>query len=127
CRLVRQTPPGAKLALVGQYARRMSSHAAEGCAADFVVTQPPELRDLPSAFDLYGDEPPPFLALQLNPDIAVAEARAAVERGVIHFTFFEDDICRDGGEPLREIVAKTKRLHKHLRLHFICGLDPAKV
>ena len=45
----------------------------------------------------------------------------------MHFTFFEDDICKDGGEPLKEIVAKTKGLHKHLRYHLICGLDPATV
>jgi len=127
CRLVRQALPEVRVALVGQYARLMTKHAADGCAADFVVSHPPELDNQPSAFDLYGDEPPPFLALQLNPDVAVAEARAAVEQGVVHFTFFEDDICRDGGEPLQEILAKTKGLHKHLRYHFICGLDPAKV
>jgi hypothetical protein len=46
---------------------------------------------------------------------------------VLHFTFFEDDLCREGGEPLVEIFEKTKGLHKNLRFHFICGLDPAKV
>jgi hypothetical protein len=127
CRLVRQALPEVQVALVGQYARLMAKHAAEGCAADFVVSQPPDFGNTLSAFDLYGDEPPPFLALQLNPDVAAAEASAAVERGVVHFTFFDDDICREGGEPLREIVAKTKALHKHLRYHFICGLHPAKV
>jgi hypothetical protein len=127
CRLVRQALPDTRIALVGQYARLMSKHAADGCAADYVVSQPPELGGLPAAFDLYEQDPPPFLALQLNPAIAVDEARAAVERGVIHFTFFEEDLCRNDGEPLLEIFDKTKGLHKHLRYHFICGLDPAKV
>jgi hypothetical protein len=127
CRLVRQALPETKIALVGQYPRLMSEHAADGCAADYVVSQPPVLNGLPAAFDLYDQEPPPFLALQLNPAIAVDEARAAVERGVIHFTFFEEDLCREDGELLLEIFDKTKDLHKHLRYHFICGLDPAKV
>jgi hypothetical protein len=127
CRRVRQALPEARIVLVGQYARLMARHAAEGCAADLVVSQPLETGGVPAAFDLYNKEPPPFLALQLNPAIAVDEARAAVERGVIHFTFFEDDLCRDEGEQLLEIFAKTKGLHKHLRYHLICGLDPAKV
>src|SRR5207249_5253358 len=39
----------------------------------------------------------------------------------------EDDICRDDGQPLMEIVEKTQDLHKHLRYHVICGLSPARV
>ena len=65
--------------------------------------------------------------MQLNPAVAVAEVRAAVEHGVLQFTFFEEDVCRDEGEPLLEIFAKPKGLHRHLRYHFICGLHPAKV
>ncbi len=127
CRVVRQTLEGAEVILLGQYARLMTKHAAEACAADYVVTRPPDLRDEPGAFDLYGDKCPPFVALQLRPDAAVAEVQAAVERGVLQFTFFEEDLCKDDGGPLLEIFEKTKDLHRHLRYHFICGLDPAKV
>jgi hypothetical protein len=127
CRIIRQTLPDTEIVLLGQYARLMPKHAAEACAADYVVSKLPDLTQEPSAFDLYGDKQPPFVALQLNPAVAVAEVRVAVERGVLHFAFFEEDICRDDGEPLLEIVTKTKGLHKHLRYHFICGLDPAKV
>src|SRR5438132_7905867 len=107
CRLVRQALPEVSVALVGQYARLMTKHAADGCAADFVVSHAPELDNQPSAFDLYGDEPPPFLALQLNPEVAVAEARAAVERGGFHLTFCEADLCRDRRQPLEEVGANT--------------------
>jgi hypothetical protein len=127
CRIVRQTLPDTQIVLLGQYPRLMPKHAAEACAADFVVSKPPDLSDEPGAFDLYGDEQPPFVALQLNPGVAVAEVEGAVERGVQHFTFFEEDVCQDDGEPLLEVFTKTKGLHKHLRFHFICGLDPAKV
>jgi hypothetical protein len=127
CRIIRQTLPDTEIVLLGQYARLMPKHAAASCAADFVVSKPPDLSSEPSAFDLYGDKPPPFVALQLNPAVAVAEVRVAVERGVLQFTFFEEDVCRDDGEPLLEIFAKTKGLHRHLRYHFICGLHPAKV
>src|SRR5439155_22843216 len=68
-----------------------------------------------------------FLGLRLEPKTAIAEVRAAVECGILRFTFFEYDICRDGGGPLPEIFAATKGLHKHLRYHFICGLHPARV
>jgi len=127
CRIIRQTLPDVTIVLLGQYARLMPKHAAEACAADFVASKTLDLRNEPGAFDLYGDKPPPFVALQLNPKLAVAEVRVAVERGVLQFAFFEEDICRDDGGPLLEIFAKTKGLHKHLRYHFICGLHPAKV
>jgi hypothetical protein len=127
CRLVGQALPDAKVVLIGQYPRLMTKHATEACAADFVVTKPPDLSDEPGAFDLYGGKNPPFVALQLNPDVAVAEVQRAVERGILQFTFFEEDLCKDDGGPLLEIFETTKGLHKHLRFHFICGLDPAKV
>jgi hypothetical protein len=127
CRIVRETLPEAEIALLGQYSRLRPEHGAQACATDFVVSRTPDLRNVPSAFHLYGDKPPPFAALQLNPEVAVGEVVEAVKRGVLHFTFFEEDICRDDGQPLIEIFAKTKDLHKHLRFHFICGLDAAKV
>ena len=46
---------------------------------------------------------------------------------MVHFAFFEDDVCQDNGEPLVEIFEKTKNQHKNLRYHFICGLNPLKV
>jgi hypothetical protein len=127
CRIVRESLPDAEIALLGQYARLMPEHAANACAADFVVSRPPDLSSEQSAFFLYGDKPPPFAALQLNPNVAVEEIEAAVKAGVMHVAFFEEDICRNDGQPLMEIFAKTKGLHKHLRFHFICGLDAAKV
>lgn len=127
CRLVRQILPGVQIVLVGRYARLMPKHASEACAADLVVSKVTDLSDEPGAFDLYGKKRPPFVALQLAPNVAVPEIQRAVERGVLHFAFFEEDVCRDNGEPLLEIVSKTNALHKHLRYHFICGLDPAKV
>lgn len=127
CRIVRQSLPGAAIVLLGQYPRLLPDHAATACAADYLVKQPIDVSGEPAALDLYGDQPPPFAALQLDPAVAVAEAEAAVERGVQHFTFFEEDVFRDGGGPLTEIFEKTKGLHRHLRYHFICGLDPAKV
>jgi hypothetical protein len=127
CRLVRQALPEAQIVLVGHYARLMAQHAVQGCAADLIVAQSIDCRDWPSAIDLYGDNAPPFLALQLNPTVAVREVAAAVKRGVMHFTFFEDDVCQDDGQPLHEIVSKTKGLHRHLRFHFICGLHPSRL
>jgi len=127
CRIIRQTLPDRKIVLIGQYARLMTQYAAEVCAADYVVSRPVDLCDLPGAFDLYGDESPPFVALQLNPKVAIQEVKAAIERNVLQFTFFEEDICQDDGKPLLEIFQKTKGLHKNLRYNFICGLDPSKV
>jgi hypothetical protein len=127
CRIVHQALPATEVVLLGQYARLTAKHAAEACAADYVVSKRPDLSDEPGAFDLYGEAQPPFVALQLNPAVAVAEVRAAVKRDVLHFAFFEEDVCRDDGQPLLEIFTNTKGLHKHLRYHFICGLHPAKV
>lgn len=127
CRVVRQALPDAQVVLVGQYPRFMPKHACEACAADLVVSQPVNLENETSAIDLYGSRPPPFLALQLQPKVAVREVKLALKHGIVDFTFFDDDVCRDGGEPLAEIFRKTRDLHKHLRYHVICGLNPARV
>ena len=127
CRIVRDAIPDVTIVLLGQYARLMPKHAAEFCAADFVVSKAMDLSSEPSALELYGRNRPPFAAVQLNSKVAIATIQAALERGIDQFTFIEEDVCRDGGEPLLEIFHKTKDLHRHLRFHFICGLDPSKV
>ncbi|MCH8054577.1 MAG: hypothetical protein IH857_00280 [Deltaproteobacteria bacterium] len=127
CRVVRQSLPNAQVVLLGQYARLMPKHACDACAADFVVSLPPDITSEPSALDLYREQRPPFVALQLLPDTAVTDVQEAVNRGIFDFAFFEDDICRDEGHPLLEIVAKTQNLHERLRYHIICGLSPARV
>jgi hypothetical protein len=127
CGIIRQSLPDAVIVLLGQYARLMTEHALEFCTADYVVSRPCDLSDEPAALELYRSQAPLFLALQPTPGTAVADAKAAVARGIQHLTFFDDDLYRDDGQALDEIVSKTKGLHKHLRYHFICGLDPAKV
>jgi hypothetical protein len=127
CRVVKHALPDAVVVLLGQYPRLMPRHAADTCAADFVVTKTAVAADVPPALDLYGDAPPPFLALQLRGSDPAAEVAVAVAKGIFNFTVFDDDLCRDDGEALREVVEKTKALHKHVRYHFICGLHPARV
>lgn len=127
CRVIREKLPDARIMLLGQGGRLSPKLIAERCAADYVVTKVPPLPSQPAALDLYGDQAPHFLGLQLDPATAVAEVADAVSRGVLKFTFFEDDVCQDSGEPLREVFEKTKGLHKNLRYHLICGLHPARV
>jgi len=127
CRVVRQALPDAQIVLIGQYTRLMPKHASESCAADLLVSQPVNLNDETSAIDLYGKPPPPFIALRLQPKVAIQEIKLGLEHEIVDFTFFEEDICRDGGEPLTEIFAETRDLHKHLRYHIICGLNPSRV
>ena len=43
CRIIRQTLPDTQVVLLGQYARLMPKHAAEACAADYVVSKTPDL------------------------------------------------------------------------------------
>ncbi len=127
CRIVRQALPDAKIILIGQYGRLLPKDASQHCVADYVVSKPADLSSEPAAFDLYGSEPPPFLALQLNPKVAVEEVNAAVNLGTMNFTFFEEQLLRDEGEPLLEILAKTRGRHPRLRYHLICGLEPRQV
>ncbi len=68
CRIIRKTLPDTKIVLLGQYARLMPKHAADACAADYVVSKPPDLSNEHGAFDLYGEKRPPFVALQMNPE-----------------------------------------------------------
>ncbi len=127
CRAVRQSLKNVLIVLVGQYPRLMADHAREACAADYLVTKSIAVQDQPSALELYGEEPPPFVAVELNPQLAVEEIRNAVNKGIYKVTFFTEDLCQDDGTPLAEIVSATKGLNKNLRFHAICGLSPQKV
>jgi hypothetical protein len=77
------------------------------------------------SLDLYRGTLPTFLALRLTPATAVSEVKEALQKNIFHFTFFDDDLSRDNWEPFKETVAKTRGLHRHLRFHVICGLNPA--
>ena len=71
CRIVRQSLPDTQVVLIGQYARFLPDHACDACAADFVVSQPFDLSNSKSNLDLYREKRPPFIAVQLNPKVAV--------------------------------------------------------
>ena len=127
CRIVHGILPEASIVLLGNYPRLLPEHACKSCVADYVPANPPDLSDRVSTFDLYEGSPPPFVAVQMNAEVAVQEIAAAVKRAVYHVAFFADDICVEEGGPLVEIVQQTKGLHRHLRFHAICGLHPSKV
>ena len=127
CRVIRESGVDASIVLIGNYPRFMPDHACNACDADLAVTKNFEVDDSVSAFDLYGDAPPPFVAVGLNPKTAIQEISDAVKRGVNQVAFFTEDLCQDGGKPLIEIVGKTKGLHRHLRFHAICGLKPSGI
>ena len=127
CREARQALPNAQIILIGSYAQYMPSHAADTCPVDVIVTESCEVTDIPAALELYQDSFPPFTALRLEPKTAVIEIKAALEKEIHDFAFFAEDICIDDGEPLIEIVRMTEQLHKYMRFHAICGLDPRKV
>jgi hypothetical protein len=127
CREARQALPDAQIVLIGNYAQLMPHHAADTCPADLLVTTPFDIADIPSSLDLYHDGLPPFAALRLQPKTAVMEIKTAVTRAIHDVAFFEEDICIDDGEPLREIVCDTEQCHPYLKFHIICGLDPRQV
>ena len=126
CRVVRQALPDTQIVLIGQYPRLMPDHADTACAADYLVTSAHDLTGTPHTLELYGKDKPPFVAVQLHKKTAAVAVKAAVADGVYNVTLYEDDICRDGGGLLTELVSETRDLHKHLRYHLICGMDPAK-
>lgn len=127
CRVVREALADVQLVLLGQYPRLMPEHASTYCAADFAVSRPIDLNHEPGDITLYSKDKPLFVGVQLQVDSAVAAIRTGIERGIFDVAFFDDDVCRDEGQPLAEIVEKTQTLHRHLRYHVICGLSPARV
>lgn len=122
CNLIRNRLHDTQIVLMGNYPRMMPDHAVDFSDADLIVKKAPTNVHATASLALYGDDRPPFAALSLRSETSVPAIREAVSRGVHHFAFFDDDICRNDGEPLREIVEKTKGLHPHLRFHAVCGL-----
>lgn len=127
CREAKAALPDAQIVLIGSYAQLMPGHAANTCPVDLIVTESFNVADTPAALDLYHDELPPFVALQLTHKTSITEIKAAIAKEIHDFAFFEEDLCIDDGEPLIEIVRVVEELHPHLRFHAICGLDPQKV
>ena len=107
----------------------MPDYAVDFCDADLVVRTPLKHADKGSSLKLYETERPPFISVTLNPSTAVPAIEEAIELGVFRVAVFdaEDDICRDKGKLLREVVESTKNLHQHLRFHAISGLHPERV
>ncbi len=127
CQEVRKTLADAQVVLLGQFPRLEPERAKGTTTADYLVTSTPDLDAVPWNFDLYGREKPPFVAVRLHRESAVTAVRAAVENQIYNVAFFEDDICREDGELLCDFVAQTQDLHRHLRYHVLCGLDPRRV
>ena len=129
CTKLRLWLPDATLVVLGNYPRLMMDNAVDYCDADLVVRTPLKHTDKRSSLKLYEAEKPPFVSVPLIPSAAVAAIKEAIDLGVFRVAVFdaEDDICRDNGELLREIVESTKNLHQHLRFHVISGLHPERV
>src|SRR5205807_2402713 len=101
------------------YPRLMPAHAKDACAADIVVSSPLDLDGEAWTLDLYGSQKPPFIAVRLDGTAAIEAVRSAAQHRVYDVAFFEDDICRHGGELLADFVNQTAHLHRHLRYHAI--------
>ena len=129
CTKLRLWLPDAKLVVLGNYPRFMLDNAVDFCDADLIVRKPLYHTDKGSSLKFYESERPPFVSVTLNPSTAVPAIEEAIELGVFRVAVFdaEDDICRDEGKPLREIVERTKNLHQRLRFHAISGLHPERV
>ena len=129
CTKLRLWLPDAKLAVLGNYPRFMLDNAVDFCDADLIVRTQPRHAALGSSLKLYADVKPPFVSVTLNPATAIPTIKEAIGLGVFRVAVFdaEDEICRDNGKPLREIVESTKDLHSRLQFHAVSGLHPERV
>lgn len=128
CRVAREALPDAQVVAIGNYPRVVPDHAKENCLAHAAVTGTFGLPERPALFELYGNQLPPFLALKLaDPQVAVKEVTWGVGKRILDYSFFEEDVCREGGERLMQVIRETAGLHKHLRFHLLCGLYPEHV
>ena len=50
-----------------------------------------------------------------------------MKRQIVQVVFFGEDMCENDGEAITEIVEATEHLHRHLRFHVICGLQPERL
>jgi hypothetical protein len=107
----------------------MLDNAVDFCDADLFVRTPLRHVDNGSSLKLYEGEKPSFVSITLNPATAIPAIREAIDLGIFRVAVFdaEDDICRDEGKPLREIVESTKGLHPRLQFHAVSGLHPERV
>ena len=127
CRELRTWLPDAEIVVLGNYPRFLLQHALDFCDADYIVSKSFELDDEITSFTLYGDARPPFVSVTLNPQTAIETIREAARNEINRIAVFDDKICREDGEALKEIVRETEELHPQLRFNAICGLDPSDV
>jgi hypothetical protein len=123
-RSVRECFPHATAVLVGNYPRLLPAHASERCAVDNVVIDSFEKHDHQAMFELYGDNAPPFVALEVHSPVAAKELQNAFSRKILDFTFFDEDVFIDGGRDFERLLEVADTLDGKIRFHLICGVHP---
>jgi hypothetical protein len=127
CRVARGVLPDSTIALTGHYPRLLPTHAATTCAADYVITKALDTTACRNSLDLYERPRPGFVAVQAASPQAVTDIKAAVDRRVFNVAFFEEDLLAHGVGVVRSIIDATENLHRHVRYHFLSGIDPKKM
>lgn len=127
CRVVLNCLPKARVVLLGRYPQLMPDHAMNFSGAHVAITKAASSKAFALDSDLYGSCTPNFLAVPLHLKSAVAAISDAHAKGITRFTFFEDDLCSDGGRVLASIFKATESLAPSIRFHLICGLYADRV
>lgn len=113
-----------RVILYGNYPFLETEHAARFCPnVDVVVCDHADLTPWPADFSLYGKRKLNFCALDLRAPNVTDEIAQAIERGTIHFCFFNENLFDAFDERLKLILEYVVKQEWDIRFHGICGVE----
>lgn len=110
--------------LFGNYPALETAHAAQFCSnVDVVVKDRADLTRWSADFSLYEDQKLRFCALDLRSPNPLDEIADALERGTLHFVFFNDNLFESFDAYLKPILQGVINQGWKLWFHGICGVQ----
>lgn len=110
--------------LYGNYPVYHTDHAAVFCAnIDVIINNFIDLTSWAADPLLYDKENVGFWALDIRSPDPVKEISLAVERGINHFVFFNENLFTDFDQKLKPILEEIIRKEWNIQFHGICGIE----
>lgn len=110
--------------LYGNYPFHHTDHATMFCAnIDIIINSFFDLSSWAANPSLYAKEKVGFWALDLRSPEPVKEISDAIERGISHFVFFNENIFEDFDKKLKPILQEIARKEWNIQFHGICGVE----
>lgn len=110
--------------LYGAYPILHTEHATMFCTnVDVIINTPMDISPWSADSSLYDNGRVGFWALDLKSPDPTKEIAQAIDRGINHFVFFNDNIFIDFNRKLKPVLNEVIKKKWNIQFHGICGVE----